>query len=133
MPHKCFYGKQVRAVLIQVGAESMAEGVAGKPAPPSKSVLMGMDVPREEEGVDGPVLPVLFREKEALGPATFIPVAGEQVQCGMRKDGVTVIPAFGAGDVKPHIPAVNIFIAEAADLADAEAGGVHEGDHGSLF
>lgn len=41
---KCFCGKRVRAIVIQVGAESMAEGVAGKPALPSKPVLMGVDV-----------------------------------------------------------------------------------------
>lgn len=133
MSHKGFYGKQVSAILIQVGAERMAEGVAGKPALPTEPVLMGMDVPGEEEGVDRLVLPALLGEQEASGPAAIKPVAGKQVKGGMRKNGITVIPAFGTGDVQAHICAFHVFIAEAADLTDTKAGGVHEGKHGSLF
>lgn len=45
MPHKSFYGKQIRTVFIQVCTESMAERMTGKPAFPSKPVLVGMNVP----------------------------------------------------------------------------------------
>ena len=37
------------------------------------------------------------------------------------------------GDVDAHIGAGDILITEGADLADAQAGGIHEGDHGFLF
>ena len=44
MSHKCFYGKQIRTVFIQVCTKSMAEGMTGKPALPPQSVFVGMDV-----------------------------------------------------------------------------------------
>ena len=37
------------------------------------------------------------------------------------------------GDVDAHIGAGDILITEGADLADAQAGGIHESDHGFLF
>ena len=49
MSHQGLYGEQVHAVLIQVGAKSMAERVAGKPALPAQSVLMCMDMPGKEK------------------------------------------------------------------------------------
>ena len=74
-------GKQVSAVLIQMDAEGMTEGVAGKPALPSGPVLMGMDVAGKEKGVDGSVLPVLLREEISPGSSICKPVFSKQVKC----------------------------------------------------
>lgn len=82
MPKQCLDGKQVNAILVQMGAESMAERMAGEPALPSQPVLMGMDMPGEEKGVNGPVLPVLLREEIAPWPSAFKPVLGKQVESG---------------------------------------------------
>lgn len=82
MSHQGLYGEQVHAVLIQVGAKSMAERVAGKPAFPAQSVLMRMDMPGKEKGIDGPVLPVLFREEVSPGLSAFKPVLCQDVKGG---------------------------------------------------
>ena len=44
VPHKCFNGKQIHTILIEMGSESMAEGMTGNSALPSEPVLMGMDM-----------------------------------------------------------------------------------------
>ena len=51
MSQQSFNGKQVNAILIQMGAEGMPERMAGEPALPAKAVLMGMDMPGKEKGV----------------------------------------------------------------------------------
>ncbi len=43
MSQQSFNGKQVNAILIQMGAESMPERMAGEPALPAKAVLMVSD------------------------------------------------------------------------------------------
>ncbi len=80
MPHQCFNGKQVHAVFVQMGAEGMAEGMAGKPVLPAQPVLMGMDMPGEEEGVDGPVFPILLWEEVSPGLPVCKPVLCQQVK-----------------------------------------------------
>lgn len=133
MPQKSLYGKQVHTVLIQMGAKSMAEGMAGKPVLPPQPVFVGMDMPGEEKGINGPVLPVLFREKKAFGPAVFKPVPGEQAEGDVGKNGVTVIPVFAVCDMEAHIFTLHIFIAQPAQFPDAQAGGIHDGGHGFLL
>lgn len=59
--HQGFNSKQVHPVFIKVGSECVTERMAGKPAFPAEPVLMGMDMPGEEESVNRPVLPILFR------------------------------------------------------------------------
>ncbi len=55
MPHESLYGKQVNAILVQVGAESMAERMAGKPTFPAEPAFVGMDMSGQEKSVNGPV------------------------------------------------------------------------------
>ena len=82
MSQQSFNGKQVNAILIQMGAESMPERMAGEPALPAKAVLMGMDMPGKEKGVNGPVLSVLLGEKISPGFSVLKPVLGKQVKSG---------------------------------------------------
>ena len=130
MSHKSFYGKQIRSIFIQMCTKSMAEGMAGKPALPSQPVLVGMDVPREEEGINRSVLTALLREEISHRTVTFKPILCQKVKGCFRKNGIPVISAFRVCDVKPHIFTVDIFIAEPADFTYAKTGGVHEGKHG---
>ena len=80
MSHKCFYGKQIRTVFIQVCTKSMAEGMTGKPALPSQSVFVGMDMSREKEGINGSVLAGLLWEEISHRPATCKPVLCQKVK-----------------------------------------------------
>lgn len=80
MTHKRFYGKQIGSVFIQVSAKSMAEGMTGEPPFPAQPVLVCMDMPGKEEGVDGSVPAALLWEKISHRPAAFKPVPGQQIQ-----------------------------------------------------
>lgn len=112
MPHKSFYGKQVGSVLIQVGTKGVAEGMASKPVRPSQPVLVGMDMPGKKKSVNGAVISALFWKKKPHWPAAFKPVPGKKIKGSLGEDGIAVIPAFGVGDVKPQVFAVNILITQ---------------------
>lgn len=103
MPHKSFYGKQVGSVLIQVCTKGMAEGMAGKPVIPSHPVLVGMDIPGKEKGVNEAVFSVLFWKKETHWSAAFKPVLSKKIKDSFGENGITIISAFGVCDVKPHV------------------------------
>lgn len=126
-------GKEVGAILIEVGAKSMAEGMAGEPVFPAEAVLMGMDMPGKEKGINGPVFPVLLREEKAAGSAVSEPVFGEQVECGFGENGITVMAVFGMRDVEAHRLTLDILIAEGAEFSNPQAGRIQECDHGALF
>ena len=126
-------GEEVDAVFVEVGAEGVAEGMAGEPSGPAEAVLMGMDVPGEEEGVDRPVLPVLLWEKITHRPSAGKPVLSEDVQSGFREDGIAVGAVFAMSDVDAHVFPLDILIAEGTDLADTQAGGIQKSDHGFLL
>ena len=80
MSHERLDGEQVRAVLVKVCAKSMAERMAGDTLRPAQAALMPMDVPGEEEGVDGLIPPGLLRKEVAHGTAAGTPVLCEDIQ-----------------------------------------------------
>lgn len=102
MSHKGLDGKQVRAVLVKMCAESMAERVAGNALRPAQSALMFMDVPGEEKGVNGLIPSGLFWEKVSHGPAAGTPVLGEDVQGSLGKDGITALAVLAMADENVH-------------------------------
>lgn len=55
MPEQCLDCKQIRAVLVEMGAESMPEGMAGQLFLPTEPPLMLMDMAGQEKGVNRPV------------------------------------------------------------------------------
>ena len=83
VPHEGLDGEQVGAVLVEVGAEGMAERVAGDALRPAQAALVGVDVPGKEECVDGLVLSGLLREEVPLGPPAGAPIEREDVQGGL--------------------------------------------------
>lgn len=80
MPHKGLNGKQVRAILVKVCAKSMAERMAGDALRPAQAALMFMDVPGEEESIDGLIPPGLLWEKVSPRMPAGAPVESEGVQ-----------------------------------------------------
>jgi len=58
----------------------MAERMAGDTLRPAQAALMPMDVPGEEEGVDGLIPPGLLRKEVAHGTAAGTPVLCEDIQ-----------------------------------------------------
>ena len=72
-------GKQVNAILIKMGAKSMPERMTGKSVLLAQPVLMGMDMPGKEKGVNGPVLSILFGEEKFPGLSALKPVSCKQV------------------------------------------------------
>jgi len=81
MSYECLDGEQVRAVLVKVCAKSMAERMAGDMLRPAQAALMRMDVPGEEEGVDGRLIPSgLFWKEITHGTAAGMPVLCEDIQ-----------------------------------------------------
>ena len=77
--HKGLYGHKIHPVLVEMGTEGMAEGVAGKTFGPSKLLFGLMDMPGEEEGINGVRRDPLFWEEPSSWPAACEPV--------LRKDG----------------------------------------------
>lgn len=73
-------GKQVCAVFVKMGAQGMAEGVAGEASWPAEPVFVFVDVPGEEKGVDGPVRIGLFWEKPSHRSSAFKPVCGKGIK-----------------------------------------------------
>ncbi len=74
MSHERLYGKQIHAIFIQVGAESIAEGMTGDFTFPSQPVLICMDMSGKKEGVNGSVLSILLREEAASWLSVCKPV-----------------------------------------------------------
>ena len=83
MPEERLDCEEVGAVFVQVSAEGMPERMAGEPSGPTEAVLMGMDVPGKEEGVDRPVLPILLWEEIAHRLSAGKPVLSQDVQGGL--------------------------------------------------
>ena len=75
----------------------------------------------------------LFREKPSHRLSISFPVIGEDKKRAGGKDSEAVGPVLPMRDVDAHVRAGNIVIAEGADLADAETGGVHEGKKRLMF
>lgn len=110
MSHKSFNGKQIGAVFIQVCTKGMSKGMACKPVRPSQPVLVGMDMPGKEKGVNGAIFTALFWKKKPHWPVAFKPVPGKKIKGSFGEDGIAVLPAFRVRDMKSHIFTVNIFI-----------------------
>lgn len=77
--------------------------MAGKPVIPSHPVLVGMDMPGKEKGVNEAVFSVLFWKKETHWSAAFKPVLSKKIKDSFGENGITIISAFGVCDVKPHV------------------------------
>lgn len=77
MPKESLDGKQVGTILVKMGAEGMAEGMAGQTVWPAKPLLVGMDMSGEIEGVDGLVSTMLFWKEPVCGSAVSKPVLGQ--------------------------------------------------------
>ena len=133
MSKQGFNGKKIDPIFIQVGTKSMAKGMAGDAWLPAKSPLLGVDMSGKIKGINGLIRIILFREKPAGGSAEFEPVPGKDIQSIFRKNGISVRTVFAVRDVNTHTGAADIFIAEMANFANAQAGRIHECDHGFLF
>ena len=73
-------GEQIRAIFVEVCAERMAKRVASEPPWPSEAILMSMDVPGEEKGINGFILAVLFWEEVSHGFSIGKPVLRKNVK-----------------------------------------------------
>lgn len=74
MPHESLYCKLVDTILIEVSAKGVMEGMTGNRAFPSKPDFAGIDMSRKEKSINGPVIPVLFREEITSWSSTLKPV-----------------------------------------------------------
>ena len=133
MSHKCFDGKQVRAIFIKVGAKGVTERMAGEPFFPSEPALMFMYVPGKEKRIDRSGRVRLLGEKPLFWAAICKPVFREEVKCCVGKDCIAVFPGFGMADMDTHIPAAYILITEMAEFTYTQPGRIHESGHGTLF
>lgn len=122
MPEQGFNGKQVNPILIKVGAEGMAEGMAGNPLRPSKGTLHIMDMPGQIKGVDRLIVSGLLWKKPVHGFAKLEPVGGQDVQGSFGKNGITVGAILGMDNVDAHIFTLNVPILQMADFTYAEPG-----------
>lgn len=133
MSHKVLDRQKIRAVFIQMGSESMSEGMAGKPVFPAKGILMGPHVPADIKSINWTCGVCLFWEKPFFRAAGMEPVLRENIQGFPGKDGISVRAVLGVGNVDSHMFPFNIAVPQAADLTDPESGGIHEGDHSFWF
>ena len=98
MSKQGFDGKQIRAILIEVGTESVPEGMAGDPVFPSQPFFMQSDMMWDMLMVEGPgCIPLLCEQPVpwASPGREGIPVFQDGIPCGIRKDGISGGTVFG--------------------------------------
>lgn len=133
MSKEGFDGEQIRAVFIKMGAESVAERMAGKAVADAKLVFFCKD--ELVHGISDHMLLGLsgLREKPAYWFAKGKPVGGEDFQRERGENGIAVRTCFGMADMDPHGRTADILVTECTDLANAKAGGIHEGENCFVF
>ena len=121
-------GEKVGAIFVEMGAESVAERVAGQLMLQAKFVFFGRD--KLVNGIRNDMLVgmVPFREEPAGWFSKSEPVVRKDLQCQGRENGIPVRPGFGMADMDPHGGTADILIAQGADFADTKPGGIHEGE-----
>lgn len=133
MSHKGFDRQEVSAVFIEMGTKRMPERMAGDPVFPAEGIFMCAHMAHDIKGIDRAGRIRLFWKKPAGWAVISKPVFRKDVQCFLREDRITVRAVFGMCDMDAHIFPLDVTITQAADLADPEAGRIHEGDHGFRF
>ena len=81
MSKDCLNRKKIRAVLIEMGSESMPKRVTGKSSGFSEPILVFVDMSRKEESIDGSAGILLFGEQPSRGSVVRVPVFCEVTQC----------------------------------------------------
>lgn len=133
MSHKGFDRQEVSAVFIEMGTKRMPERMAGDPVFPAEGIFMCAHMAHDIKGINRAGRIRLFWKKPAGWAVISKPVFRKDVQCFLREDRITVRAVFGMCDMDVHIFPLDVTITQAADLADPEAGRIHEGDHGFRF
>ena len=133
MSHKGFDRQEVSAVFIEMGTKRMPERMAGDPVFPAEGIFMCAHMAHDIKGINRAGRIRLFWKKTAGWAVISIPVFRKDFQCFLREDRITVRAVFGMCDMDAHIFPLDVTITQAADLADPEAGRIHEGDHGFRF
>lgn len=133
MSHKGFDRQEVSAVFIEMGTKRMPERMAGDPVFPAEGIFMCAHMAHDIKGINRAGRIRLFWKKPAGWAVISKPVFRKDVQCFLREDRITVRAVFGMCDMDAHIFPLDVTITQAADLADPEAGRIHEGDHGFRF
>lgn len=95
--------KKIGTILVEMGAESMAEGVAGKAMDPAKLCFAGENGLVYGVGDHMLVRMAVFREKPSHGFAGWEPVISKNLQGVRRKNGITVRASFGMTDMNAHV------------------------------
>lgn len=133
VPKESFDGQEVGAILIQVGAKSMAEGMGSKSFIPAQSLSVGYKLIGER------LWRIRFvrfhgrREQPGHGSAAGKPVIGKDIEGLFGEDGISVLAVLGMSDMNAHGFPVNIFIPQGTDFTDPETGGIQKNDHGSFL
>ena len=80
VPHECFDGQQINAVLIKMGSEGVSERMTGKALWPSKLFFMSLYVPGKKKGINRTGRIRLLREKPAGRTSAGEPVFSKDVK-----------------------------------------------------
>lgn len=126
-------GEQVRPIFIKMCTECMPEGMAGKAVRQSQLRFFCKDELVDGIGDHMPLGRAGHREKPSGGPTAGKPVRGEDIQCQRGKQGIAVGAGFGMADMNAHGGAADIVVAQGADLANPESGGIKEGQDCFVF
>ena len=126
--HEFFDHKEVRTILIQVGPESMPEGMRGKTPFPAKQLRVFMDPVVDGKSGKRFVFTALLREQISFRTAALIPILCKDIEGVPGKDGISVRAVFAVADMDTHVFAFNVFIPEMADFTYPESGTIKKGN-----
>ena len=118
--------KKVGAIFVEMGAESVAERMAGQLMLQAEFAFFGRD--KLADGIRNDMLVgmVPFGEEPAGRFSKSEPVVRKDLQCQGRQNGVPVRPSLRMADMDPHGGPADILIAQGTDFADPKPGGIHE-------
>lgn len=117
---KSLYGQKVDAVFIEMSAESMTEGMAGKAMRPSKTFFMVMDMTRDIERIHRTLFLHYLGEEPVHRSAAFTPVLSKDIESILGKDSKSVGTVLGMRYIDAHILPADILIFKITYFTDSE-------------
>lgn len=119
-------GEQVGSILIKMGAEGMAEGMAGETVFPTKFGFFGRNELVYRIRCHGACRVTAVGKQESLWPAEMEPILCQDIESVLREDGVAVRTCFGMTDMYAHGSSADILVAESADFSNPKPGRIQE-------
>ena len=112
--------QEISPLLIEMGGKGMPKGVGSYGTGPSQPLKVFPDIDASRVGGDGKSQFSAWK-KPLSRFSVSSPIVGEDIQSRLRQQGIPIRPVLRTADKEGLVLAVDVFVAEMADLADAKA------------